>query len=71
MVRRIPECGREGREGGGGGGGGETVKYVTASEKTDHLAQVSDFELLVPRCSVLFTLCNGKVRIVIAHSVLE
>ena len=41
-------------------------KYVTVSEKTDHLAQVSDFEMLVPRCSTLFTLRNGEVRIAIA-----
>ena len=25
---------------------------MTVSEKSDHLAQVSDFEILVPRCSV-------------------
>ena len=46
-------------------------KYVTVAEKTDHLAQVSDFEILVPRCSALFTLCKGVVRIALALSVLE
>ena len=30
------------------------------SEKTDHLAQVLDFKILVPRCSVLFTLRNSE-----------
>ena len=29
------------------------------SEKTDHLAHVSDVEISVPCCSVLFTLRNG------------
>ena len=42
--------------------------YVTMCEKTDHLAQVSDIET---RCSALFTLRNGEVRVVIAHTVLE
>ena len=37
--------------------------YVTVSEKTDHLAQVSDFDI--------FTLCNGEVRIAVAYTVLE
>ena len=45
--------------------------YVTVAEKTDHLAQVSDIEILVPRCSTLCTLCNGEVRITIAYTVLE
>ena len=44
---------------------------VTVSEKIDHLAQVSDVEILVPRCSALFTLRNGEVRIVIAYTVLK
>ena len=39
--------------------------------ETDHLAQVSDFEILVPHCSALFTLREGEVRIAIAYSVLE
>ena len=39
---------------------------VTVSEKTDHLAQVSDFEILVPR-SVNFALHN--VRFAIAYTV--
>ena len=30
----------------------------------DHSAE--DIEILVPRCSALFTLCNGEVRIAIA-----
>ena len=47
------------------------VTYVIVSEKTDHLAQVSDIEILVPRCSALFTLRNGDVRITIAYTVLE
>ena len=42
--------------------------YVTVAEKTDHLAQVSDMEILVPRCSAL---CNGEVRIAIVYTVLE
>ena len=40
--------------------------YVT---KTDHLAIISDFELLVPRRSALFILSNGEVRIAIAYTV--
>ena len=44
--------------------------YVTVAEKADHLAQVSDIEILVPRCSALFTLCNGVVRIAIAFRIL-
>ena len=41
------------------------------SEKTDHLAQILDIEILVPRYNVLFTLRNGKVRIAIDYTVLE
>ena len=44
---------------------------MTVSEKTDHLAQVSDFEIVVPRCSVLFILHNDEIRIAIVYSVLE
>ena len=44
---------------------------MTVSEKNDHLAQVSDIEILVPHCSALFTLSNGEVRIAIAYTVLE
>ena len=45
--------------------------YVTVSEKTDHLAQISDIEIVVLRCSALFTLRNGEVRIVIEYTVVE
>ena len=45
--------------------------YVTASEKIDHFAQISDIEILVPHCSALFTLRNGEVRIAISYTVLE
>ena len=45
--------------------------FVTVSEKTDHLAQVTDIEILVPWCSALFTLRNGEVRMAIAYTVLE
>ena len=48
-----------------------THVYVTVPEKTDHLAHVSYIEILVPCCSVLFTLCNGEVRIAIAYTVLK
>ena len=48
-----------------------TSVFVTVSEKTDHLVQVSDIEILVPCCSTLFTLCNGEVRIAIVYTVLE
>ena len=41
------------------------VPYVTVPEKTDHSAPISDVEILVPRCSALFTLRNGEVRIAI------
>ena len=34
------------------------------SEKTDHLAQVLDIEMLIHHGSALFTLCNCEVRIV-------
>ena len=44
---------------------------MTVSEKTDHFAQISDIEILVPRCSALFTLHNGEVRIAIAYTVLK
>ena len=47
------------------------IIYVTVSEKTDHLAQVLDIEILVPRCSALFTLRNGEVRIAIVYTVLK
>ena len=30
--------------------------YVTMPEKTDHFAQISDMDILVPHCSALFTL---------------
>ena len=36
------------------------IPYVTMSKKTDHLAQVSDFEILIPHCSALFTHRNGE-----------
>ena len=37
--------------------------HVTVPEKTDHSMQMSDVEILVAHCSVLFTLlCNGEVR---------
>ena len=49
----------------------QVLIIMTVSEKTDHLAQVSDFEILVPRCSTQFTLHNGEVRIAIAYIVLE
>ena len=44
---------------------------VTVSEKTDHFTQISDVEMLVPRCSTLFTLYNGEVRIAIAYTVFK
>ena len=44
--------------------------YVTVSEKTDHFA-LSNIEILVPRCSTLFTLCNSEVRTAIAYIILE
>ena len=44
---------------------------VTMPEKTDHFAQISDIEILVPHCSALFSLCNGEVRITIVYTVLE
>ena len=47
------------------------MSYLTVPGKTDHFVIISDFELLVPRCSALFTLCNGEVRIAIAYTVLE
>ena len=45
--------------------------YVTVPGKTDHFVIISDFEILVPRSSALFTLCNGEVRIAIAYTVLK
>ena len=38
--------------------------YVTVPEKTDHTAQTSNVEILILRCSALFTLRNSAVRIV-------
>ena len=46
-----------------------TTKYVTESEKTDPLPR--NFEILVPCCCALFTLCNGEVRIAIPYTVPE
>ena len=46
-------------------------RCVTVSEKTDHLAQILDIEILVPSCSALLTLRNGEVRIAIAYTILE
>ena len=45
----------------------ERAMFVTVAEKSDHLPQVSDIEILVPLC----TLCNNEVRIAIAYTVLE
>ena len=44
---------------------------MTVPGKTDHFVIISDFKILVPCSSVLFTLCNGKITIVIAYTVLE
>ena len=33
---------------------------MTLSEKTDHLAEVSDVQILVPYCNALFTLRNSR-----------
>ena len=44
---------------------------VTVPGKTDHFVIISDFKILIPCSSVLFTLCNGKITIVIAYTVLE
>ena len=40
-------------------------------EKTDHSVHISDIEILVPRCSTLFTSCKGDVRITIVYTILE
>ena len=37
--------------------------YVTVPEKTDHFAQISDIEILVPRSSALFTLRNSESQL--------
>ena len=52
-------------------GFGINYVYVTVPKKTDHFAQISDIEILVPHCSALFTPCNGEIRILIAYTVLE
>ena len=44
---------------------------MTVPEKTDHFVIISDFETLVPRCSVQFALYNGAVRFAIAYTVRE
>ena len=44
---------------------------VTALEKTNPSVESSDVEILVPSCCALFTLHNGKLRIVIAYTVLK
>ena len=43
---------------------------MTVPGKTDHFVIISDFKILVPCSSMLFTLCNGKITIVIAYTVL-
>ena len=43
--------------------------YVTTPRKTDHFVIISDFEILVPHCSVHFALHNSVVRFVIAYTV--
>ena len=50
-----------------------TKKFVivTVSEKTDHLSQVSDIDIFITRCSALFTLRNGEVRIAIVYTILK
>ena len=47
------------------------MRYVTVLENTDHSAQISDVEILVPHCSTLFTLRKGEVRISIAYIILD
>ena len=47
------------------------IIYVTVPEKTDHFSQISDIDILVSRCSALFTLRNGEVRIAIVYTVIE
>ena len=59
-------------------GGKEDLLHIANNKNTlpclgkkDHFVIISDFKILVPRCSALFTLCNGGVRIVITYTVLE
>ena len=42
----------------------DPVTYVTVSEKTDHLAQVLDFEILVPHvaCYSLYAMVKSESR---------
>ena len=42
--------------------------YVTVPGKTDHFVIISDFKILVPRCSAHFALHNGA-RFAIAYTV--
>ena len=44
---------------------------MTVPEKTDHSAQISDIEILVPRCEALFTPHESEVRFAIAITALE
>ena len=39
--------------------------------KTNHFIMISDFKIMVPRGSVLFTLRNGEVTIAIAYTILS
>ena len=39
--------------------------FVTVAGKTDHFVIISDFEIMVPRCSVHFALHNCAVQFVI------
>ena len=42
---------------------------MTMRGKTDHFVIITDFEILVPRCSMHFALHNGAVRFMIAYTV--
>ena len=44
-------------------------KYVTGSAKTDHFAQISEIELLLPACSITFALYRSASGFAIVHTV--
>ena len=46
-------------------GRGHICIFVTVAGKTDHFVKISDFEIMVPRCSVHFALHICAVQFVI------